>query len=956
MNTVSVNVESTDDVNLDPVKKKYDKFTADLVDDMKIMGTKAGNNFGTGIAAGMEKSSNAVEKANDKQRRAFDKLMLAQQRLVEVGENAKAKESQRMAVAQAYTNALREVEEATNGVAEAEAKLVAERNAATSQDAPASIDFDVKGSIGRIKSQAIGELKSAGIMAGSAFAGGLAAGMTSVGAAGFFIGLAAMAQSSNQQIRAKFSDLWEQVKSGAQEASSELSDDFIKMAEQLGRTFNTLKPQLTEAMNASQPAVRDLTDGIDRMAKRAMPGLVTAAKASAQATGGLADMMESAGQGVANFFTESVEGAAAGGQAFASFGRIVERLGTFAGRIIADLANSSTSVFPQVEHAVNATADAVENLASTVLPSLAGGAALGLSGLTLLLQLANSLITVLGPLAPVILNVATALKLLDMISFGGVRKSWDGFTGSIKAADGPLGKTKAGLTGILTTLGPVGVGAAVLTLGLGFLAAENEKAARKEQQHRDAIKSLGSEFERTGGTVDSAIRKMVGQRIVQDFSEAKKAADGLGVGLGYLTEAALKQGPAYDDLHKRLTAIIATGKELRSDPGTGAMSEHWTEDATKAQTLLTALEALGGETNAAKSRQQELADAMSNSSGRANTLAEEFQTLADKTASATDKAEALFQIQQRMAGIAPDVEEATRNWEEFIDTFNKEGMNFEDKAAGTQKWANALLDVNGKINVTTSDGRKLYDTVTDMSKGFNETAIAMKANGDSADAIKGKLQSMRDQFIDAADKMGFTREQAIALADKYGMIPRDVSTFIHSNLSPEIQKAIDLGGRIVSLPDGNFAVHANTRTAQGMLDTFVQRNDGRVIHIRTTVSGVSTNLTGGGRQFQASGGPTRSGVAAAGGGARSGAITVNERGIETMTTPDGSTVMLGAPVGSRIHPHDGNTDLNSAGAQELLVIVQPGGASDFEQFMADWIRKFVLFKAGGNVQRAFGDN
>lgn len=959
MAKVEIDVESNDNVDLGPAKRKFDQFATDIVSDMESAGKKAGELYGTNIAKGVEKAADQVKRANETQEKAVRKLMLAQQRLVEVEENANAKKSQRMAAESAYADALKAVADATDGVAAAEKRLADERKA--SADAASTTTegprFDFMGGLQGVKSGIISEMKSTGVIAGAAFTGGLASALTTTGAAGFFIGLAALAQSSNQQIRAKYSDLWEQVKTGAAEASSELSDEFIGFAEQLGRTFNTLKPQLQQAMSASQPAVRDLTDGVDRLAKTAMPGLVTAARASAQATDGLADMMESAGRGVANFFTESAEGAAAGGEAFAAFGRIVERLGSFAGRVIADLANSSTTVFPAIETAVNSTADVIENLADTVLPSLATGAAMGLSGLTLLLNLANGLITVLGPLAPMITSVATALKLLDMISFGGVKSSWDSFKGSISAAEGPMGKAKAGLSGILTTLGPIGIAAGIVTLGLSSLAAEQEVAAKKAQQHRDAIKNLATEFERTGGTVDSAIRKMVGERIVNDFNDAKKAADALGIGLEELAGAAAKQGNQYETLHQRIEALITAEKEYQQTQGStdpNAGPNEYMENLLKVKTML---ESLGEETNQAKRRQQELADAMGEASGKTNTLAEEFETLADKAASATDKADALYQIMRRMAGGAPDVEEATRKWEEFIDTFNKKDMNFEDKAAGTKAWAAALVDAQGKINLTTEDGRKLFDTVTDMSRAFQETSTSMKANGESAEAVRGRLQTMRDQFVSVLQQMGFNETQAKRLADQYGLIPDAVDTLVRSNLAPEIQKAIDLGARIVSLPDGEFAVHTNTRNAQGMIDSFIQRNDGRIIHISTSVSGVSTNRTSGGMKWQATGGPSAS-ASAATGGARTGALAVNERGRqESAILPDRTEILLGGlPTGSQVMPHSGNDMVagNGMGGQNVrveLIVVTDG--HDESEHIAELMKRYVKVRAGGSVEKAF---
>ena len=44
----------------------------------------------------------------------------------------------------------------------------------------------------------------------------------------------------------------------------------------------------------------------------------------------------------------------------------------------------------------------------------------------------------------------------------------------------------------------------------------------------------------------------------------------------------------------------------------------------------------------------------------------------------------------------------------------------------------------------------------------------------------------------------------------------------------------------------------------------------------------------------------------------------------------------------------------AGGAQVVVLQVQGGGGSEFEQFMMTALRKWVKVKGGGNVQRAFG--
>jgi hypothetical protein len=53
---------------------------------------------------------------------------------------------------------------------------------------------------------------------------------------------------------------------------------------------------------------------------------------------------------------------------------------------------------------------------------------------------------------------------------------------------------------------------------------------------------------------------------------------------------------------------------------------------------------------------------------------------------------------------------------------------------------------------------------------------SMEANGASQRDITAAMQSSREAFINTAEAMGLTREQATALADELRLVPRDVAT------------------------------------------------------------------------------------------------------------------------------------------------------------------------------------
>jgi hypothetical protein len=862
---------------------------------------------------------------------------------------------------------LRDTESAAAAAAAAERRLQDARDDESKRSGPS---FDKTKSF-LDKSQLLSEAKSYGIEAGAVLAGALGAGISTVGAAGLFIGIAAAAQSSNTQIRDAYSSMWEQVKAGAYEASSVLADDFINSAQTLGNTFNTLKPQMAEAFRASQPVLNDLVDGVDRMARSAMPGLVTATQAAGQASNGLADMMDSAGKAVASFFTESSKGAAAGGDAFRAFGTIVERLGTFAGKILAELANNSGSVLQPLVGFVDAAAGAIENLAHVALPGLASGAGFAFSGLTLLVNLASSLLTVLGPLVPVIMSVASALKLIDMVSFGQVGKSWGSFKGAVSEGEGIFGKVAKGAGAFATTLGPVGIAAGVVAAGLGYLAQEDANAAGMAEAHAKRVDMLTDALRKSNGVINQnvrvsaaqALQNMAVNKAYQEGDTIKKnmmqGANELNISQELLTNAYLGQGNALGQLNHQLDTIMSPYKDYND------MVAHANPEEQKrwmlAELMKKTINEQQGEFAAAAKAQADFAAAAGMSTTTVSKLAGEFGTLADKEATAETKLSALMKIMDTLAGRNTDIEHVTEAWEKFIDDFNKKDMNFTDKAAGGKKYVQSLIDASGQIKLTTEDGRKLYDTVTEGEKDFDNTAIAMKNAGASTEDIRAKLQTMRDAFVKNAEAMGFTAQQAEALATKYGLVPSTVSTAVSSNLQPEIQRALELGGTIRALPDGSFEVTANTAQAQGTINKLIQTNDGKVIHIYVQTSGAQLNVSNGSfARLQAAGGPA---AHAAEGGARTGPTTVNERGRqEGFTTPGGDTYLL--PMGGQVIP---NANIQSmadhaafraghpagGGVTQLELLVRSDG-SDIGEFFAGLLKKYVRVAGGGNVQLALG--
>jgi tape measure domain-containing protein len=98
----------------------------------------------------------------------------------------------------------------------------------------------------------------------------------------------------------------------------------------------------------------------------------------------------------------------------------------------------------------------------------------------------------------------------------------------------------------------------------------------------------------------------------------------------------------------------------------------------------------------------------------------------------------------------------------------------------------ATLDTNtaaGNANMTALGG------VADKALGV--VAAQQKAGGSTAD-LSLTMQSNRDMFIQTAQKMGATADEARALADKYGLIPGNVHTNVTADTSDATRKILSM--------------------------------------------------------------------------------------------------------------------------------------------------------------------
>jgi hypothetical protein len=203
-------------------------------------------------------------------------------------------------------------------------------------------------------------------------------------------------------------------------------------------------------------------------------------------------------------------------------------------------------------------------------------------------------------------------------------------------------------------------------------------------------------------------------------------------------------------------------------------------------------------------------------------------------------------------------------------------------------------------------------------EAWDSVRASMKENGKTLNITKEKGRENRSALMDLADaahqvtaamhdlgrpsttivaKMQEQRREFIAMAKTFGMTSKEAAKLADKwGLLPSKVKSV------LAKEKGDLAYNKKAEAFNAKLDA------------------------------KASGGPA------------GGMTLVGERGAELVRLPFGSQV---TPAGQTAAMMGGGGPLN-------VTWEVRGGQSEFDQFMARWIRKYVRVTAGGNVQLAFG--
>ncbi|WP_404949136.1 hypothetical protein HFP70_35730 [Streptomyces sp. ARC14] len=399
-------------------------------------------------------------------------------------------------------------------------------------------------------------------------------------------------------------------------------------------------------------------------------------------------------------------------------------------------------------------------------------------------------------------------------------------TGTMRGIGSAAGVMRGAVGGLVGALGgPWGAAITAVTIGIGLLANQHEKASRAAQEQQSRINSLAQALRDSNGAIDANVRAQAAQLL-----QEAKAADGkgklvdrmrdAGVSLRELTDAYLGQGTSLGKLQQELTATAEANKEWMSTAKGGSMM-YTDEVGLPAIRAADALKGVRGELEKGKQQYKEYFEATSGTGNKGTDAFGRLKTAVDGMSSSTATAD------DRVNSLKRALDALTGGSESFHDAqtrVNAAVLSVNDAIGdNTSKLKNAnkeLINQDGSLRTVTRAGQDYNSHLSELRDASLSAANAAfdmaKANDitlpEAMKKAEGEVQRARDAAINYGRDLGLTKDQAAGLANQMGLIPSSVSVLLQANGMEKVTADIlGLSTKLLNLPKGKtITVNAPT--------------------------------------------------------------------------------------------------------------------------------------------------
>ncbi|MGW3118551.1 phage tail tape measure protein [Streptomyces sp. NPDC001107] len=367
------------------------------------------------------------------------------------------------------------------------------------------------------------------------------------------------------------------------------------------------------------------------------------------------------------------------------------------------------------------------------------------------------------------------------------------FSGTLNGLSRAAGSgLRSALGGVTNALGgPFGIAMAGVSVGLGLLAARQQRAAQAAAEHQQRISSLTSALRESGGQIDSNVRQQAAQVLLDTKTsqgQLTKVLDQAGVPLATLTDAYLGQGTSLESLQKQLLATANAHRAYRDVAAGKASVLDYTDVGQQYKDAADALGSVKGEMAESIKNARELAQA-TKGTGDGTSAYDRLKAavggLADETADADTRTRSLKSALDLLSGgqISLQAAEAKVNSAVLDLQDGSKGVNRQQGYGSRQ-----LVNQDKTLNTTTRNGQQLYTQLTALSDAAADASVATydlaQRNGETLPAALAKAREQmsraRTEAIKAAQGYGLTRAQAQGVADSLGLLPSKVSLLLQT--------------------------------------------------------------------------------------------------------------------------------------------------------------------------------
>ena len=198
-----------------------------------------------------------------------------------------------------------------------------------------------------------------------------------------------------------------------------------------------------------------------------------------------------------------------------------------------------------------------------------------------------------------------------------------------------------------------------------------------------------------------------------------------------------------------------------------------------------------------------------------------------------DNADALNALQDAAGQAAPSIDDVSEALKALTSPTLDARAAQRDLEAAIDAVSASVKDNGTTLDVTTEKGRANEAALDAIAQAAQNNASALLQQTGSQDKATAAMESGRASLVAALGQYGITGQAAQDYADKIIGTPQQWSTTFGNNAPAAGAKVDDLKNKILSIPSGKTVqIVAQTAAAQGQLDSFIRRNDGRVISVR----------------------------------------------------------------------------------------------------------------------------